>query len=340
MDVHCRTRIVIASLMCCALLDGTRALGQDCPCGAPYAQIVDDGEFLRPDFSAGFDQENLTDFGPTNLVSACSGPFCGSDCRSPGLIFRTELVWLGVTERGRADLANALVHLQNPARDDIGAVNAGLKASPRVSIGGQTCNGLGVRGTYWEYDNAVSENLVQPTPDDPNQVVHGWDVHVFDLEVMRNQSNWGWDFTLSGGYRLADYEEGATTELNGTESAALNTRFFGNGITGAIEMRRSLWSRFGIMLNGRYSLLFGAERISATNVNIPPITIDQSFDARYIIEGQAGIMYQHPICGGGYWFGRGGVEAQYWNDYVAPIGQPDPAPVIFSGFFVAIGLQR
>ncbi len=145
---------------------------------------------------------------------------------------------------------------------------------------------------------------------DPNQAIHAWDVCVFDLEIMLNRMiNQTWDMTLSTGYRFADYEEAANLVAGTTEVASIRSRYYGHGFTGAVEVRRQFWRRLGVVANGRGSLLFGDENIATSNVTLNPVPPQNPIETRYILETQFATEYQHPLCGGGYWFARGGVGA-------------------------------
>src|SRR5262249_12759970 len=155
-----------------------------------------------------------------------------------------------------------------------------------------------------------------------------------------------WDTSLSGGYRFARYEERAALRLVDNapnldmDVASLHTRYIGNGLTGAVGVRRQLTRRISLMANGRASLLFGSQTLTPTSVT-PLTSLNDSFDPRYTLESQVGASCEHPLCGGGFWFCRAGYEVQYWNDFVVPFNtQVDPSSTILHGFFVAMGLQR
>ena len=96
------------------------------------------------------------------------------------------------------------------------------------------------------------------------------------------------------------------------------------------------------MANARASLLFGVQTVEPSqNIALPPRLLRDSFDTRFIFESQFGASYEHPLCGGGFWYLRGGYEVQHWNDFVVPIGdQADPGSTLLHGMFVAFGVQR
>jgi hypothetical protein len=218
-------------------------------------------------------------------------------------------------------------------------------------FGYQTCDGLGVQARYWEFDSATSVALEQPDPTvDPNFMAQGWDVSVLDVEVVQNTMvNQFWDTSLSGGYRFVRYEEGASLReyevvsnmLNQTELASMKTRYIGNGLTGAAGVRRQCTRCLSAMANVRSSLLFGNQTIVTDGVFPPLAVVGSSFDSRYTMESQVGMAYEHGLCGGGFWYARGGYEIQYWNDFLVPFGpQVEPKSTLFHGFIFAVGLQR
>jgi hypothetical protein len=326
-----------------AVFAASLASGQDCLCNAPRGSF--DSEVYdraQPDLVPSGPYADELENGIGNNVAACAGPFCGYGCRSEGIFFSTETVFVDVWQPENDGIASELLDLNTPAAPDIENLDPDLDAAARFAFGYQTCDGLGIQARYWEFDNAAAVVVDQADPADPNLALHAWDVTVFDVEVVKNSMiNQLWDKSLSGGYRFARYEEAASVRLDATELASVRTRYIGNGLTGAIGLRHQLAPRFSVMVNGRTSLLFGSQRISASMVTLPPHLLNSSFDTRYTTESQLGASYEYPICGGGYWFVRGGYEVQYWNDFVVPFGkQTEPSSTVLHGFFAAIGLQR
>jgi hypothetical protein len=332
-----------------AMLATTPAAAQECPCNSGHSgyQVELEGpsqpDLLLDSFSG---DEYEAGFG--NNVAACSGPFCPHACRSEGIYFSAESVFVDVWQPDGDGLASELLDLYRtnatlPAAPEIGNLDPDVDFTERVTLGWMTCDGLGVQVRYWEFDNAVGAAIDEAAPA-PNFVTQSWDVGVFDVEVVKEAIvQHVWDTSLSGGYRFARYEEEATVRRDNTELTSINTRYFGNGITGAAGVRRQIAPRISLMANGRTSLLFGAQKtIGPTQgVPMPGNEFQNGFDARYILESQVGAMCEHPLCGGGFWYLRGGYEVQYWNDFAVPIGeQTQPGSTIFHGFVFAVGLQR
>jgi hypothetical protein len=286
--------------------------------------------------------------GPGNNVAACADSFCGYSCRSEGIIFSAEVVFVDVRMGDGDDLAARL--LESQASSDLLIPNLDPNPDPaaRLALGWQTCEGLGIQARFWEFENTVSTSVPQADAmTDPDLVTHAWDVFVFDVEVMRNAMvNEVWDTSLSAGYRFTEYEEGAELRrgealFDGMRTGSVSTRYIGNGLTAAGGLRRQLARRFSVMVNGRVSFLLGSASHEPGDSDLFTQSLDEDFDARYIFESQLGASYEHPICGGGLWFVRGGYEVQYWNDFVAAVGrQTDASSIVFDGVFVSVGLQR
>lgn len=342
MKRHYRHLPVLVSLSC-TVFAASLALGQECPCtDLAEDSYRTDCDPMRPDFTLGLPVWDDLERGTGNNVAACKTPFCGYACRSEGLFFSVESFLADVEQDNSDNLSSSLLQLHTPAAPATGGLEPDLDPTLRFRLGHQTCDGLGVQATYWEYDNAASTGVAQAAPGDPNLVLHALDVKMFEAEVVMNSMvNQVWDTTLSGGYRFAHYGEGASLRLDNAELAMVRSRYVGNGITGAVGVRRQVLRRLSCMSHGRGSLLLGNQTIEATGATLPPNPSNTSFDTRYTLEVQVGVSYEHPMCGGGLWFARGGYELQYWNDFVVPVGgQTDPTSTLFSGCFFAIGMQR
>lgn len=327
--------LFVALLISSAFVTEARAQGA-CACDDPSTQ---EAMSFQPDLSSSFEESCLTG-GQTNMVSACKTQLCSYDCRSEGAFFTIEGLWIDVFQRGN-DLAADLTEFTSGAAPSFSRVDPQAQLSPRITAGWLTCDGIGFRVRYWNYSNAASVFQTSTGPTVPDEAVHFWATNVLDVEGI--VSHWGdraWDSTLSAGYRFVDYRERATTLLDGAQLSKVNSGFLGNGFTGSGELRYSMWRWFGLVANGRGSMLLGNDRFAPVGVAVPTLPSAQAFDAKYIFEAQLAVEARMPICGGGYWFARGGYEAQYWNDFAVQIEQRDAASVVFSGFFLAFGLQR
>jgi len=340
--VHYPARQIVFS-MCIAWTILGVSQAQECPCRGYEDGIAsgDSGVPLRPDFMSGAIWGDEPEAGFGNNVAACSGPFCSHTCRSEGIYFTAELVFVDVWQPAGQGIAGRFLELNTAVPPPLGRIDPGIDPAMRYELGYLTCDGLGAQVRYWEFDNSGAASVVPAGPADPNLVLHAWDVSVLDVEVVKKSMvTHQLDATISGGYRFARYEEATSLRRDNAESASLRSRFIGNGVTAALGFRNQLTSRFSLLANGRTSLLFGGQNIDSSAA-IPSHPLRNNFDTRYIIESQFGVTYEHAVCGGGYWFGRGGYEVQYWDDFVVPVGrQTEPASTLFHGLFIAVGFQR
>ena len=168
-----------------------------------------------------------------------------------------------------------------------------------------------------------------------------------------------WDLTYSAGFRYVEYNEiNGVLELAGAETVFNRVNMEGIGLTVATELRNQFSCNLGWFLNLRFSAIMGDEdnRIFEGDQNGPEdsLSLTQRNDVKFIYEAQAGAEYIAPICGGGYYFLRGGVEVQWWDDFGVdnlpassaedidekPFGGFDNYGVGFAGFFIAVGVQR
>jgi hypothetical protein len=109
-----------------------------------------------------------------------------------------------------------------------------------------------------------------------------------------------------------------------------------------------LTSNIGVFANARGSMLMGDEtNLLNVSVVVGTATVAvainevQKNDVKFIFETQAGAEYILPICGGGYYFARAGVEMQYWDNFgVSPTGLLFDESSGFGGLFAAVGIQR
>jgi len=227
----------------------------------------------------------------------------------------------------------------------------------RAWVGYETPCGWGVRGRYWQYDHQDTDatTIVAGTPVlglvvgvlSTGVVFHSWDVQTADLEFFDHVEVCGWEATWAAGIRYVEYEEergiiGLTGALPLTFTSL--KYFSGFGPTFALDFRRQLGRNLGVYANFRSSILMDDET-NALNVNVGGIIVvlqeEQLNVAKNILETQIGAEYSVPMCGGGYYFARVGLEWQYWNDF----GVPSTGVLIdetsgFAGFVASVGINR
>jgi len=240
---------------------------------------------------------------------------------------------------------------------DAGHINPDLDATWRAWVGYQFCNGLGVRGRYWEFENENFEGL-NPAIGGADRVFHNWDTWAVDIEIIDSTKlGCHWDMTFGIGYRYVEYEEsvGASVTATGALTQALRKEFTGHGLTASAEIRRQICHHFAAFANFRGSALFGDEDYfrpgTATDTGITTVLQRQFNDFKFICEVQAGLEVNLPICCGGYYYARGGLELQHWESFGldasdarapgAAVGFVDTDTNIgFAGFMVELGLRR
>ncbi len=148
-----------------------------------------------------------------------------------------------------------------------------FQVSPRVWLGWDNADGLGVRARYWTFDSDAT--LAFPVanhppvfgPIDGTQSWLGADT--LDLEATQRGCLGNLEFQLAGGFRYANMETGVG--VYGTApipfEAGIDIDFEGVGPTVAIDVRRPIGNR-GLALVGsaRSSWMYGETDINGSGV--------------------------------------------------------------------------
>jgi hypothetical protein len=165
------------------------------------------------------------------------------------------------------------VHLDQYATEGAGPASADEEDGYRIVGGYQGCDGLGVRGRYFDFDGIQN-----------NQ---GLDLEYFDLEVTEAFNLCCLNGVLSAGYRHGEYQEDNN-----------NADFEGDGVTLGIMLQRDLGCHLGLYAWAQHSILYGDDDANNRNDTLLGWT-----------EIQLGAQYN--TCVAGYnAFARAGVEAQ------------------------------
>lgn len=237
-------------------------------------------------------------------------------------------------------------------------------ATPRTWLGYETANGLGVRATYWQYDQdarpltvtpppggqAVAEtltvilpaNIAAVAPGDVLRVENRLELQTLDVEGTVRLPIGSACVLGSGGLRYARLMQSTRAAVDNAAGAVTQrldcSRFFeGVGPTGAAELHLPLGTT-GIDLIGnvRGAFLFGNKNLTeAGTPPAPPMNALYHADditAMGMIE--LGAEYNLRLSGGRSLFVRGTYEGQLWTD----AGSPTLTFLGFDGFSVGFGL--
>ena len=218
--------------------------------------------------------------------------------------------------------------------------NFGQEPSIRFWGGYESCEGLGFRATYWEFEDSSGVSpLVGPLG-----IGLGVDVYTVDLELTHRAKFCGFDILASGGVRIGGLKQTLFASIPGN-SVAIARDFDGAGLTFGVGFDRQIGcSPFGVYGNFRGSILYGDSDIDL-NVNIPgllvgPLNNVATFKNQTlpIWEVQLGLEYNHDISNGAL-FARAGVEAQVWQVPPVLLGLGDDHLGFFGPTF-SIGWER
>lgn len=180
----------------------------------------------------------------------------------------------------------------------------------RAWLGYQRSDGLGVRGRLFHYQDG------QTVP--PSAFISDVQITTVDVEVTHTFVWGNWDGVIAGGIRYSDYQESYLTPPVVTFS--LDN---GYGPTVSIELTRSV---------NDWISIFGMVRESVIMTDLRSIGIS---DLTYnVTELQVGLEARRPTRGNAFFFARGALEAQSWND-ASLFGTSS-----LMGGSIAIGLAR
>ena len=249
-------------------------------------------------------------------TGGCESCGCVQCCCSPTLYAGAEMPWLQVQSSGFAIPAAPLA-----------TPNFGQEPSWRIWAGYESCEGLGFRATYWDFEDSAG---ISPTLG----FGLGIDVYTADLELTQRAQFCGFDLLASGGVRIGGLEQSIFAP-----GFSLVRDFDGAGLTFGVGFERQVGcSPFDIYGKFRGSILFGDTDI---NVSPPPpgVTVATlNNQTMPIWEMQLGLEYNRKTSYGNL-FARAGVEAQVWDVPPVVIGLFD-THIGFFGPTFAIGVER
>lgn len=158
-----------------------------------------------------------------------------------------------------------------------------LKFTPRVFLGWQHDDGVGLRATWWQFDHAAATasanppangfgSITSPTfgnveissaiPTDTYTAATSLNAYAIDIEATKETSFCSWDLGVAGGVRYAYSEQGYLAELRDNANVVrdqINYRqsIEGFGPTISLSAYRPLASDAGFFCKTRASVLFG-----------------------------------------------------------------------------------
>ncbi len=256
---------------------------------------------------------------------------CCDHC--PGVIAGAELTFLKAH-------SNALA-LTGPGGPGPGAIplvpNFDYQVAPRAWLGYQFAGGLGLRATWWGYDQGL--------PPAALAIGFGLEATTVDLEVTDAISLGKWDLLASGGLRYARMRQDILAP-NIFDAPPLSRDFEGLGGTLALSVRRGLaGTNLAFIGSARGSLVYGDSSDSITAATLGPIGPVAPGDllgtqrTTGIFELRLGVEWSRELSNGARFYTQTVYEAQYWQSaqLFDGLGGMD---VGFTGVACNIGLAR
>ena len=221
------------------------------------------------------------------------------DCRTPGLVAGADLIFM------------------RPYHSEAQTPDYDFEPTPRVWLGWQRSDGLGIRARWFEYDGTSNSTA-------PN-IIRDLNMLTFDLELTDTFTLGAkWEGLFSGGLRYAHYEQiRSTTGAN--NFLEIDSAY---GLVLGVELYRPLRNNLYLFGLGRASAMYGTD-VFANGIHSDDVTF-------FITELQGGAEYRREICGTTYVFARAAVESQYW----AGVSNNDTEDIGLLGFYFSLGLAR
>lgn len=233
------------------------------------------------------------------------------------------------------------------------ASDFGFSFAPRIILGYEGPEGLGVRGRWWRFsDRQAGRGSIFFS--NPGEVVDGvattteLKAETIELELTQDGRFHNWEFLVSGGVRYATLDSITRADwvnpvTNQDTFFTTDTDFNGVGPVLGLSTRRAMqqWEGLTFVLNSRFSFLFGDVDIQqAGNVDGPdegPFTRLNVDDVMPIWELQIGAQYARRLNSGATLYLGGFFETQLW-DFVGPSGIN--SDLGFWGPTFAVGISR
>jgi hypothetical protein len=192
-----------------------------------------------------------------------------------------------------------------------------FQASPRIYMGWDNAEGLGVRARYWTFDSDATLAFPQDGNHDffgPDSGTQSWlGADTFDFEATQRGCLGNLQFQLAGGFRYANMETGVGI-FGAGQTAGINMDFEGVGPTVAIDVRRPFGSR-GLALVGsaRSSWMYGETDISGAGAFAGPVAVYADDHMMQINELSLGVEWSRCLARGGKVSVAALWESQAWE---------------------------
>lgn len=305
----------------------------------------------------------------------CCDSGCDSGCHRGGMIGGIEYLLLKpYNSEGNAPVFDDVIEIVNQVLplaglNQLNEPDWDLKSAVRLWAGYQNAEGLGVRLTYFQFDQSVDAQTTFANVGGGVQFVdigfnYAYDARTFDVEAIQSfNPNRNWNLVVGAGFRYAEYTErnllnigitgfnpGEFIGVPGLIETGFDSQSY--GLTTSLEARRRVGGNFALFLGTRASILFGNEKeiigINAAG-GIPPeiqtfindlLTEDEQDNIKFIYEARMGVEWNRETARGGMLFARMTAEAQYWDKFTGtPVLNSNGAFGLL-GFGLAAGIYR
>lgn len=246
-----------------------------------------------------------------------------------------------------------------------------FKVAPRAWFGYQWSEDIGMKATYWGFDQssgAVSANppangfgridhpffngvdITSTVPTDTFATASGLKVYTIDLEVTNSRDVGAWTLASSGGLRYASMSQNYSASLTDDTDTLLGQinfrhRLNGIGPTLAIQAQRPIYGGLAVFGTARGSLLFGDGDATLNagedlDTGTPLTTTRQTTrnDVLPITELQLGLNWTSDRTALGIVRLRGALEGQLWSG--AGSATSESGDLGFLGFAVGMEFLR
>jgi hypothetical protein len=251
------------------------------------------------------------------------------------------------------------------------AFNYDYTVSPRAWLEYRTADDVGIRATYFQFDQAADTatgsppangfgavfhpvfglvNIGSPIPGDVYTTQSGLEVYSIDLEVTKWVDFSTWQLMGSVGLRYASVEQSYEAQLRdalGTLVGSLDNqrRLDGFGPTLGVEFRRPLTAGLSLFGTARGSLLFGEQSttfVGGEDLDLitPLFTFANSEEDDLLPVGelQLGVDWWSAQYSWGQFFVHGALEAQLWSGAGSAVSEE--GSLGFFGANVGLGFAR